>query len=144
MRKLFDILTLLFLAGIFGYSGMVKLLDLEGAALSVYRYHLLPSCSVNILALWLGALELWCSIALLIPRFRKAALWLVLGLLIIFSLAIGINLMRGSQMTCGCFSTSPMAHPIGWLSDLKNFGLIALVICAFRTVPASVLQSKSK
>jgi len=86
---------------------------------------------VNIVSLWIAWLELACAFILLfIPRFRFAALWLILGLLLVFSLGIGINLIRGSHIACGCFSTSPMAHPIGWLGLVKNIGLMILVVFA--------------
>ncbi len=120
-------MTLLVLAGAFGWSGLVKVLDPEGFALSVYRYHLLPHAAVNAVSLWIAWLELACAvILLLIPRLRTSAQWLLLSLLITFSLAIIVNLIRGSQMACGCFSTSSLAHPIGWLGLLKNLGLMLL------------------
>lgn len=128
----FRILALLLIALAFGYSGLSKLLDPEGAALSVYRYHLVPHAAVNAVALWLGSLELVCTLALFMPKWRISALWLILSLLAIFTLAIGINLARGSHMACGCFSSSPLADPMGWWSILKNIGMMMLVLFTLR------------
>jgi len=116
---------------VFGWSGLNKIIDPAGVSLSVFRYHLLPYETVNVIALWLAGLELTCVAGLFVARMRTAALWIILGLLILFSLGIGINLVRGSHMACGCFSTSPMAHPSGWLGLLKNLGLMLLVFFAF-------------
>lgn len=119
------------LAGVFGWSGLHKVIDPTSFSLSVFRYHLLPYAAVNAMSLWIAWLELACAIILLcIPRFRVAALWLILGLLLVFSLGLGINLIRGSHMACGCFSSSPMSHPIGWLGLVKNLGLIAVAAYA--------------
>ena len=125
------LLSILLLAGVFSWSGLTKLLDPEGFSLAVYRYHLVPAMTVNMLSLWLTALELMCAaILLLLPRLRPASLKIILCLLIIFTIGIGLNLMRGNQMACGCFSTSPLAHPTGWVGLLKNLGLMLLAAYA--------------
>lgn len=129
-------LCIIMLAVVFGWSGLHKIIDPAGFSLSVFRYHLLPYAAVNITSLWIAGLELMCAALLFVPRLRAAALWMLLGLLVVFSLGIGINLFRGSHMACGCFSTSPMAHPIGWLALLKNLGLGIAATCALFCRPA--------
>ncbi|RKX47216.1 MAG: hypothetical protein DRP64_01705 [Verrucomicrobia bacterium] len=127
------------LAVVFGWSGLHKVIDPSGFSLAVFRYHLLPYEVVNIVSLWITWLELACAFILLcIPRFRLAALWLILGLLLVFSLGIGINLMRGSHMACGCFSSSPMAHYTGWFGVLKNLGLIIVATYVLAIRPSSL------
>ena len=136
------VMAIAVLAGVFGWSGMQKMVDPAGFSLSVFRYHLLPYDVANAVSLWIAGLELVCAFILLfIPRLRTEALWLILGLLVLFSFGIGINLMRGASMACGCFSTSPMAHPIGWFGVLKNVGLMAVVVCARVPRMASVHSS---
>lgn len=128
ITRIFRVLVIAILVVVFGWSGLHKIIDPSGFSLSVFRYHLLPYGAVNVVALWIAGLELACVAGLFIPRLRTASLWVILGLLIVFTLGIGINLARGSHMACGCFSTSPMAHPIGWSSLLKNMGLMVLTI----------------
>lgn len=113
---------------VFAWSGLHKIIDPASFSLSVFRFHVLPYIVVNSVALWIAGLELACVVGLLIARVRAAVLFTLMGLLIVFSLGIAINLMRGSHMACGCFSTSTMAHPISWLSLLKNAGLMALAL----------------
>ena len=85
-------------------SGFHKLLYPADFAVSVYRFHLLPGFLVNPAAIYLPWLEAVCAVCLLfIPRFRPAALWIVLVLLVLFTAAIGISLIRGSAFGCGCF-----------------------------------------
>lgn len=127
----FRLVCIAVLIVVFGWSGLHKVIDPTGFSLSVFRYHLLPYSVVNIISLWIAWLELACAFILLfVPRLRKAALWLVLCLLTVFSFGIGINLIRGSHMACGCFSSSTMVHPIGWLALLKNLVLLILVVYA--------------
>lgn len=122
-------LSIVILAIVFGWSGLSKLLHPEAFALALYRYHLVPDILVNTLSLWIAAMEMVCAGTIAAaPRLRTAALWIVLGLLIAFTIGISINLMQGSHMACGCFSMSPMASPIGWIGILKNAGLMLLAI----------------
>ncbi len=112
-------------------SGYHKLLYPADFAVSVYRFHLLPGFLVNVAALYLPWLELVCALCLLfIPRYRGAALWIVLILLAGFTAAIGINLWRGSVFGCGCFGRGAADQPMSWLSVARNTGLILLVTLA--------------
>jgi hypothetical protein len=127
ISRLARLVALAVLVAVFGWSGLHKAIDPAGFSLSVFRYHLLPYAAVNIVSLWIAWLELTCVFILLfVPRLRTAALWSILCLLAMFSMGIGINLMRGSHMACGCFSSSPMAHPVSWLLLLKNCALMGL------------------
>jgi putative oxidoreductase len=112
-------------------SGYQKIFFPADFAVSVYRFHLLPGFLVNLAALYLPWLELVCAVCLLfIPRYRSAALWIVLILLAGFTAAIGINLWRGSVFGCGCFGRGAADGPMNWLSLLRNTGLISLVVLA--------------
>lgn len=134
MKRYSRVVAVAILVVVFGYSGLHKIIDPAGFSLSVFRYHLLPYAAVNAVSLWIAWLELACAFILLfIPRIRVAALWLIFGLLLMFSFGIGINLVRGSHMACGCFSSSPMAHPGGWLALVKTLGLLAVATCFLMT-----------
>lgn len=96
-------------------------------ALAVYRFHLLPGFLVNIVSLYLQWLELVCAVGLLfVPKYRSAILWIVLMLLALFTGGVVINLLRGSVFSCGCFSVSPLAYPMSWLSVARNAALLGL------------------
>jgi hypothetical protein len=109
-------------------SGYHKLLYPADFALAVYRFHLLPDGLVNSSAIYFQWLEVVCGICLLfVPKFRVAALWIALVLLIVFTGAIGISLIRGTAFSCGCFSNAPDAPPMDWMSVARNAALMALV-----------------
>ncbi len=113
-------------------SGFHKIVYPAGFSLAVYRFHLLPGFLVNIAALYLAWLELACAACLLfIPRYRVAALTITLLLLSVFTGGIIVNLLRGTPFGCGCFSTSPLAQPMGWMSVARNGALMLLVALAF-------------
>ena len=112
-------------------SGTHKILYPADFALAVYRFHLLPGFLVNTGALYIEWLELICAFCLLlVPRYRVAALWIVLVLLALFTGGIIINLLRGTTLSCGCFNASPLARPMDWMNVVRNMGLIVLVLLA--------------
>lgn len=121
-------------------SGYYKLQYPADFALAVFRFHLLPGCLVNAVALYVPWLEVTCAVALFLPRYRVAALRIVLVLLAIFTVAIAINLLRGSEFGCGCFRSSASDRPLDWLGVARNLGLIALALLALvagkRSAPA--------
>lgn len=112
-------------------SGFHKILYPADFALAVYRFHLLPGFMVNIVSLYVQWLEVACALCLLlVPKYRVAALWIALVLLVVFTGGIAINLIRGSTFGCGCFSSSPLAKPMGWFSIARNGAVILLVLLA--------------
>ena len=112
-------------------SGYYKILYPDEFAVSVYRFHLLPGVLINLTAIYLPWLEVVCAVCLLaVPRLRPAALWIVLGMLVVFTLAIGISLWRGSTFGCGCFGRGANDDPLSWMHIVRNIGLILLALLA--------------
>ena len=127
-----------FLVAAVFFSGYKKVLYPADFAATVYQFKLLPEGLINAFALYLPCLELVCALSLLIPRYRWAALWVVLGLLLMFTGAIGISLWRGASFGCGCFGRGMADDPLSWIHLLRNLGLITLVFLAM------VAQKKSR
>ncbi len=112
-------------------AGFEKLLYPDEFALAVYRYRILPDVLVNAAALYLAWLETLCGVCLLlVPRFRVAALWIVLATLLIVTAGVATALLRGTPFGCGCFDISPLAQPMDWLVAVRNGALILLTVLA--------------
>jgi hypothetical protein len=116
---------------IFIWASVHKLMNPADFALSIFRYHIVPHTLINPAALVLPWLELLCGIcAVGVPKMRKPALLILLALLIVFTGAIVINLLRGTTLACGCFTVSPLARPLSWMNVLRNLGIITLATIA--------------
>ena len=97
----------LIMGGIFVYASLDKIIHPIEFAGILRNYRLLPSELTIPVAIILPWTELLLGSFLVFGFFPKnAAIGLSL-LLIIFVLAILINLVRGLDFDCGCFSTSP-------------------------------------
>ncbi len=102
-----------------------KIIQPAEFAVAIYRYQLLPHSLINVLAVFLPWLELVCAASLcFIPRLRRSALILVMLMLVVFTVAISINLYRGIDIACGCFSVNAAKGHLGWWSLLRNTTLL--------------------
>ena len=94
---------------------------------AIFRYQLVPHGLINVAAVFLPWLELVTAVALLSGRrYVPAAAVITLGMLALFTAAIGVNLVRGIDVGCGCFTSSPDAEGIGPKDIGKNIIMMAL------------------
>ncbi len=118
-------------AGSFLAASLPKIAQPDAFALAVFRYHLLPDSLVNLAAITLPWIELTTAVALLVGgSYRRPALCVVLALLVIFSAALAINLARGLDIACGCFTVDIAARPAGWRHLLLNAALFGTGLLA--------------
>ena len=106
-RRFLSYLTLLcrwFLGSLFIYASWDKLQHPADFAIAVSNYQLLPEVFINVFAIILPWIELVCGVFLVIGLFRRGSLLIINVLLITFITAITINLYRGLDIGCGCFS----------------------------------------
>jgi uncharacterized membrane protein len=124
--KVAVILCKVVLAAIFLLASVPKILAPHEFAIAVFRYQLLPDAAVNLMAIFLPWLELVAAIAILIPRTSVAAAAIFFGLLAVFTAAISIDIARGINISCGCFTLATDAGPIGWWEVVRDAGFLAL------------------
>jgi uncharacterized membrane protein YphA (DoxX/SURF4 family) len=119
----------LFLGTLFIYSAMTKIPYPAEFAEGVAAYRLFPYWSINFLALFIPWLELICGLFIIIGLTTRAAVSVIGVLLIAFSIAISINVIRRATISCGCFDT--VGSPIGWGEVWRDIGLLFLAIQIF-------------
>lgn len=92
----------------------------------IYGYYLFPGWIINLSAIILPFVELVAGVALIAGVYPRSALIIINGLLLVFILAIAINLVRGHQFDCGCFSVaaSDTVESAVWLL-VRDIGLLA-------------------
>ncbi len=120
------VLGIMFLA-----ACLPKILHPHEFALMLFRYQMLPYSCINLIAIFMPWIELIAALALLWPRYSEGATVLLLGMLLVFTTAIVINLFRGINMACGCFSVDPNADKIGWWKVAENSGFILIALLAW-------------
>jgi len=117
---------------IFVIAALSKISDPPAFAKAMWNYQLAPLWSIHPAALVLPWLELLCGLALCLGLWVRAATLWVLGLLVVFALALSINLARRHPVDCGCFSLAGPARTeaerlvdLRW-AILRDLGLMLL------------------
>jgi putative oxidoreductase len=129
----------MFLGVTFLYASWSKIFDAQAFAQMIWNYKLIPLAMIHPLALFVPWMEVVIGLALISGVFRKGGALLAGGLLLIFMLAISINLARDNSINCGCFSTVdvPLNHEQGiWLMKvdlLRDLGLLLLALHSLAT-----------
>lgn len=99
----------------------------------IYNYRLLPGGLVNAMALVMPWVELFVGLLLILGVWKREAAILAGILLLVFIVAIGVNLARGHAVDCGCFdvrsagkSREELLSEMRWVL-IRDAGLLLLV-----------------
>ena len=125
------LLTRVFLGLLFIVSSLEKIVDPTVFAHSVGNYKLLPAWLPMTVATILPWLELLCGFALLFGIFLRGSALLLSAMLVVFTFAVISGILRGLDISCGCFTQDPTAGKIGWMKVLQNSTLIILSLFVY-------------
>jgi thiol-disulfide isomerase/thioredoxin/uncharacterized membrane protein YphA (DoxX/SURF4 family) len=115
----------LILGGLFLYAGIQKALDLQDAVLAVHGYALAPGFLVHPVALGLTLLEITLGVLLVLGLFTRFAAG---GAAILSALFLGVliqAMVRGLDISCGCFGGNGAGRGVGWLDLLRDLLILA-------------------
>ncbi len=118
-----------FVGCIFIYASFHKITDPALFAKIIYGYGLFPHTTINLIAITLPFIELITGICLILGIWPRATTLIAGGMLACFIIAISINLIRGHEFDCGCFSAANSAStaPV----ELLIRDLIWITCCAY-------------
>ena len=94
----------------FVYASLHKILAPADFAKIVYGYGLFPEILINLIAITIPFLELVTGLALIIGIYSRSAAITINGLLLAFIFVLSINLIRGHEFDCGCFSVGKSGY----------------------------------
>ena len=100
-----------------------KIADPAAFATSISSYKLVPEFVALVVATVLPWMELICGVFLVFGVFRNGAGLVLTCLMAIFTVLVISALVRGLDISCGCFTQDPSAARIGWWKVAENTGL---------------------
>ena len=106
----FELAVRWFLGAIFVSASYYKIVAPAQFAKIIYGYYLFPGTFINIIAIVLPFLELFSGLALILGIYPRSAAVIVNAMLLGFIITLSINLIRGQQFDCGCFSFGEGGH----------------------------------
>jgi uncharacterized membrane protein YphA (DoxX/SURF4 family) len=118
------------LGSVFIYASLDKIIHPDFFAEAVYNYQLSPEVAVNLVALWLPWLEFCCGVLLVLGLWVGGSILILNGLLLVFLSAIAINLARGLDIHCGCFTTRG-SHSMTIFTLFRDFSFLFLALYLF-------------
>ena len=119
----------LYLGTIFVLACWHKLAEPGAFAIDIATYQILPLALVNPMAIVLPWTELAAGVMLLVGFRARAAALLVAGMMTMFSVAIGVAVAKGLDMSCGCFASQGTAEdPISWRTIVRDVGWLVLAL----------------
>jgi putative oxidoreductase len=95
----------------FIYASYYKIMSPLDFAEIVNGYNLFPEVLINSIAIILPFVELISGLSLLLGIYPRSAALIINGLLSIFIVILTINLIRGYEFDCGCFSAKTTMSP---------------------------------
>ncbi len=123
-----DLVIRLFLGVVFIYASIDKIAAPQEFARIINNYHILPAGFINLTALFLPWLEIICGLFLVFGIYKDGAEVLINIMLVVFMFAIGINLIRGVDLECGCFTVSSHAKEGAFQLLLRDIGMLIMGI----------------
>lgn len=124
-----------FLALMFATAAVSKLGHAEEFYGVVRNFRILPDGASRAVAMVLPVVELAVAAGLLIRSLAVPAAVTAAGLLMIFAVALAINVMRGrTAIDCGCFRNG-LKQQVSWLMVLRNAALTAVALAVAILLP---------
>lgn len=112
------------LSAVFGTAAVTKLIDQRGTREAVANFGA-PASLAPTIAVLLPIVELTIAVGLLFTRTTPGSALGAVVVLLIFIIAIGVNLARGRTHDCHCFGQL-YSRPLGWPTLVRNFVFAAV------------------
>jgi uncharacterized membrane protein YphA (DoxX/SURF4 family) len=127
-RDILYTISRIVLGGVFVYASWDKILDPVAFAQMIINYQIVSSSTANLSAVFLPWLELVCGICLIINRWPRGSAFIAAGLMVVFMGALGYNIYRGLDVSCGCFTLTEEAPGNMWLYMLRDVLFLGMAI----------------
>jgi uncharacterized membrane protein YphA (DoxX/SURF4 family) len=121
------------LGAIFVAAALPKITDPPSFAHMIYNYRILPGGLIHITALVMPWIEIITGLALILGVWVKPARWIIATMLIVFMVAISINLLRDNAIDCGCFDVSAAGKTHEerirdmWIVIVRDAGMLLMI-----------------
>jgi uncharacterized membrane protein YphA (DoxX/SURF4 family) len=117
---------------LFMYASFDKMANPEAFADIIDNYHLLPYQLVNLFAIFLPWLEFIIGLLLIIGKWVKSSLLIYSILLVIFIIALSQALIRGLDISCGCFSVQSSSTSDIWVRIILDIIMLFFSVNLYR------------
>lgn len=125
-RNISITLVRIVLGVVFIFASFEKIADPTAFAASISGYRIVASDPALMIGTVLPWIELLCGLGLLLGLFVRGSALLALIMLSLFTVVVLSALVRGLDISCGCYTQDPSAERIGWWKVGENAVLILM------------------
>ena len=126
------LLIRLMLGATFLWAGLMKIPAIDIFAQTIRAFDILPLPFVNPLAIVLPWVEITSGVCLILGLWTQSNALISLFLLLSFGIALSVNLYRGVEVSCGCFSLDGSGGSL-YIAIVRDVLLIFGSLIAFHT-----------
>ena len=119
------------LAVVFIYAGIGKIINPNSFAQDIDNYQILPYLFVTVMAAILPWMEVICGLLLISGKWNLGASFIIAVLNLVFILAIFSALIRGLDISCGCFASYGARAKVGVPKLFEDLGWMTGAIIVF-------------
>lgn len=124
------------------YASMSKIPYPAQFADILASYRLFPFPIVKLIAVVIPWMELVTGLFIIIGLRNRATALLIMFLFVGFNIAVGLNVIVGSPITCGCYDT--VGEPVSWIKVGKNTIWLLFTIQVFFFDRIMLLRKSSR
>ena len=125
-RPIIELLMRLILGMVLIYSSWHKILEPDRFVEVLIQYQIFPAPSIGLIAVLVPFLQLTAGAALVLGIYPRSAALLCVLMLLLFTVTLGVNVLRGHQFDCGCFSIGQSGGMSPKISILRNLILLTM------------------
>jgi putative oxidoreductase len=141
LRQILMTLLRVLLGVVLTYASIEKLADPDAFAVSISNYRIVTAVPALLLATVLPWIELLCGLAFLFGLWVQGTALLTFSMLVVFTGAVVSALLRGLDISCGCFTQGLSAEKIGWKKIGENAILILMTFpLMMQSTPGFMLE----
>lgn len=118
-----------YMGSVFITAAMAKLPYPAEFVEALAAYRIAPYVFVNFAAVVMPWMELICGLFLIIGLMTRAVAAIITLLLLAFTGAVIVNLVRGTPISCGCFDT--VGEAISWWTVARDLSWVLLTLQIF-------------
>ena len=122
------------LGATFIYASYYKIMSPMDFAKVIYGYNLFPEFLINLIAIILPFVELISGLSLVLGIYPRSAALIINGLLLAFIFILSVNIIRGHEFDCGCFSANKTGSPILMVARDVFYLILGLQVFLFNGI----------
>lgn len=131
-NKYFVIAGRIILGGLLIIASIDKMANAPEFLKIIHNYKVLPIQLENPLAIFLPWLEFLTGLLLVTEKWSKSAWLLYSTMLVVFVIALSQALLRGLDISCGCFSVAPSSTSTVWLRIFEDIVMLFFSVNFYR------------